>query len=289
MTVFEILSWSAHYLKDHRVENPRVNAELLLARSLSFSREGLYARLQNLIREEEKETVESLMKRRISGEPLQYILGHQEFWSIDFQVDSRALIPRPETELLVEQTLLILSEKSFKKPPVVLEIGTGSGAVAVALAKEAKDIFVVASDISGDALRLAKENTASSGLLHRIKFVHGNLLDPFRLLREREPFDIILSNPPYIPFPEIEGLDKEVRDYEPIIALDGGEDGLSFCRDIVSQAPLYLKKGGWLLLEIGQAQGGKVSEFIDKRGDFSPPQVLKDLSGLERVVKAQRR
>ena len=289
MTVFEILNWSAHYLKDHRVENPRLNAELLLARSLSLSREGLYARLQNLIREEEKETVESLMKRRISGEPLQYILGHQEFWSIDFQVDSRALIPRPETELLVEQTLLILSEKSFKKPPVVLEIGTGSGAVAVALAKEAKDIFVVASDISGDALRLAKENTASSGLLHRIKFVHGNLLDPFRLLREREPFDIILSNPPYIPFLEIEGLDKEVRDYEPIIALDGGEDGLSFYRDIISQAPLYLKKGGWLLLEIGQAQGGKVSEFIDKRGDFSPPQLLKDLSGLERVVKAQRR
>ena len=289
MTVFEILNWSAHYLKDHRVENPRLNAELLLAHTLSLSREGLYVRLQNLIRKEEKETVEGLIKRRISGEPLQYILGHQEFWSIDFQVDSRALIPRPETELLVEQALLILSENPFNRPPFVLEIGTGSGAVAIALAKEAKDIFMVASDISGDALRLAKENAASSGFLHQLKFVNGNLFDPFRLLREREPFDLILSNPPYIPFPEIEGLDKEVRDYEPIIALDGGEDGLTFYRDIISQAPLYLKKGGWLLLEIGQAQGGKVSELIDKRGDFSMPQLLKDLSGLERMVKAQKK
>jgi release factor glutamine methyltransferase len=289
MTVFEILNWSAHYLKDHRVENPRLNAELLLARSLSLSREGLYVRLQSLIRREEKEKVEGLIKRRISGEPLQYILGHQEFWSIDFQVDSRALIPRPETELLVEQTLLILSENPLKRLPFVLEIGTGSGAVAIALAKEAKDIFMVASDISGDALRLAKENAASSGLLHRLKFVNGNLFDPFRLFREREPFDLILSNPPYIPFPEIEGLDKEVRDYEPIIALDGGEDGLTFYRSIISQAPLYLKKGGWLLLEIGQAQGGKVSEFIDKGGDFSRPQLLKDLSGTERVIKAQKK
>ena len=289
MTVFEILNWSAHYLKDHRVENPRLNAELLLAHTLSLSREGLYVRLQNLIRKEEKETVEGLIKRRISGEPLQYILGHQEFWSIDFQVDSRALIPRPETELLVEQALLILSENPFNRPPFVLEIGTGSGAVAIALAKEAKDIFMVASDISRDALRLAKENAASSGFLHQLKFVNGNLFDPFRLLREREPFDLILSNPPYIPFPEIEGLDKEVRDYEPIIALDGGEDGLTFYRDIISQAPLYLKKGGWLLLEIGQAQGGKVSELIDKRGDFSMPQLLKDLSGLERMVKAQKK
>jgi release factor glutamine methyltransferase len=289
MTVFEILNWSAHYLKDHRVENPRLNAELLLARSLSLSREGLYVHLQNLIRKEEKETFEGLIKRRISGEPLQYILGHQEFWSIDFHVDSRVLIPRPETELLVEQTLLILSENPFKRPPFLLEIGTGSGAVAIALAKEVKDIFLVASDISRDALKLAKENAASSGLLHQIKFVNGNLFDPFRLLREREPFDLILSNPPYIPFLKIEGLDKEVRDYEPIIALDGGEDGLTFYRNIISQAPLYLRKGGWLLLEIGQAQGGKVSEFIDKGRVFSRAELIRDLAGLERVVKAQKK
>ena len=239
--------------------------------------------------EGEKETLERLVKRRISGEPLQYVLGHQEFWSIDFKVDPRVLIPRPETELLVEQSLLILSKTSFKTPRFVLEIGTGSGSVAISLAKEVRDIFLVATDISREALMLAKENAKSSGTLHQIQFVHGNLFDPFRLLREREPFDLILSNPPYIPCSEIEGLAREVRDYEPIIALNGGEDGLTFYRSIISQAPFYLRKGGWLLLELGQAQGEDVSELIQKRGDFLTPQRLQDLSGIERVLKAQRK
>ena len=289
MTVFEILNWSTDCLEDHRIENPRLNAELLLGHSLNLSREGLYVRLQSQVDNEMKEVFEKLIKRRIAGEPLQYILGHQEFWSIDFKVDPSVLIPRPETELLVEQTLSILSGTPFNRPLFVLEIGTGSGAVAVSLAKEARNIILVATDISGDALMLAKENAESSGVLHQIQFVHGNLFDPFRLLREREPFDVILSNPPYIKCSEIEGLAKEVRDYEPVIALSGGEDGLDFCREIVSQAPFYLKKGGWLLLEVGQAQAEKVSELIEKRGEFLAPQRLQDLSGIERVVKAQRK
>jgi release factor glutamine methyltransferase len=289
MTVLEILNWSTNCLKDHQIENPRLNAELLLSHSLSLNREELYIRLHSHIREEEKATLERLIKRRISGEPLQYILGHQEFWSIDFKVDPRVLIPRPETELLVEQSLSILSETPLKRPPFVLEIGTGSGAVAISLAKEVRDIFLVATDISREALMLANENAKFSGILHQIQFVHGNLFDPFRLLREREPFDLILSNPPYITCSEIEGLAREVRDYEPIIALNGGKDGLTFYRNIILQAPFYLKKGGWLLLEVGQTQGEKVSELIQKRGDFLTPQRLQDLSGIERVVKAQRK
>ncbi len=289
MTVIEILNWSTNSLEDNQTENPRLNAELLLAHSLNIGREGLYVRLNSRIEEEEKETLEKLIKRRISGEPLQYILGHQEFWSIDFKVDSRVLIPRPETELLVEQSLSILSEPLLKKPAFVLEIGTGSGAVAISLAKEVRDIFFVATDISGDALMLAKENAKSSGLLHQIQFIKSDLFDPFRLLREREPFDLILSNPPYVTCSEIRGLAREVRDYEPVIALNGGEDGLTFYRDIISQAPFYLKKGGWLLLEVGQAQGEKVSELIEKKGDFLAPQGFPDLSGIERVVKAQRK
>ncbi len=289
MTVIEILNWSTSRLRDNRVENPRLNAELLLARSLNIGREGLYLRLDCKIDKEEKEILEGLIKRRISGEPLQYILGHQEFWSIDFKVDRRALIPRPETELLVEQSLSILSEALFKKPAFVLEIGTGSGAVAISLAKEARDIFLVATDVSGEALMLAKENAKSSGLLHQIQFVKGDLFGPFRHLREREPFDLILSNPPYITGAEIGRLAREVRDYEPVLALNGGEDGLTFYRDIISQAPSYLKKGGWLLLEVGQGQGEKVSELIEKKGDFLAPQRFPDLSGIERVVKAQRK
>ena len=289
MTVFEILNWSTDYLKDHPIENPRLNAELLLSHSLNLSREGLYVRLHSQIGDEAKEVFERLIKRRIAGEPLQYILGHQEFWSIDFKVDPSVLIPRPETELLVEQTLSILSETPFNRPLLVLEIGTGSGAVAISLAKEARNIILVATDISRDALMLARENAESSGVLLQIQFVHGNLFDPFRLLKERGPFDLILSNPPYIICSEIEGLAKEVKDHEPVIALNGGEDGLGFYRGIISQGPFYLKKGGWLLLEVGQAQAEKVSELIEKRGDFLGPQRLQDLSGIERVVKAQRK
>ncbi len=289
MTVIEILNWSKNYLEDHQIENPRLNAELLLAHSLNLDREGLYVRLNSNIKKEEKVAFERLIKRRISWEPLQYILGHQEFWSIDFKVDSRVLIPRPDTELLVEQAISILAETSFKNPPFVLDIGTGSGAIAISLAKEVRDIFLVATDISRDALMLAKGNAESLGLLHQIQFVNGNLFGPFRLLRERESFDLILSNPPYITCSEIEGLAREVRDYEPVLALNGGEDGLTFYRNIVSQAPFYLKKGGWLLLEVGQAQAEKVSELIEKKGDFLAPQRFQDLSGIERVVKAQRK
>ena len=221
------------------------------------------------LKEGEKETLEKMIQRRISGEPLQYILGHQEFWSIDFKVDPRVLIPRPETELLVEQSLLILSENSFKRIPSVLEIGTGSGAIAIALAKEVKNIFLVATDISRDALVLAKENAKSAGVQHQIKFVNGDLFGPLRPSKRERPFDLILSNPPYIIRPEIESLAKEVRDYEPIIALDGGEDGLEFYRRTSFPKPLFiLREGGWLLLEIGQGQGEKVSELIERKELF---------------------
>jgi len=185
MTVIEILNWSKSYLEDHDIENPRLNAELLLAHSLNVSREGLYVRLNSNLKTEEKETFENLIKRRISGVPLPVHLGRQEFWSIDFKVDSRVPHSKPDTELLVEQALSILSETSYKEPPLVLEIGTGSGAVAVSLAKEVKDIFLVATDISREALMLAKENAESLGLLDHIHFVNGNLFDPFHFFEKR--------------------------------------------------------------------------------------------------------
>ena len=289
MTVFGLLNWSTNTLKDHEVENPRLNAELLLASSLNLSTEGLYAHLHDQVKEREQKDLEKLIQRRISGEPLQYILGHQEFWSIDFKVDRRVLIPRPETELLVEQSLSILSKTSFKRILSVLEIGTGSGAIAIALAKEMKNIFLVATDISKGALALAMENAKSEGVQGQIEFVNGDLFGPFRPSRERKCFDLILSNPPYIIRPEIGSLAKEVRDYEPIVALDGGEDGLEFYRRLISQAPFYLWEGGWLLLEIGQGQGPLVSGLIEEEGNFLKPDCIPDLSGIERVVKVQRK
>jgi release factor glutamine methyltransferase len=289
MTVFGLLYWSTNTLKDHEVENPRRNAELLLARSLNLSTEGLYAHLYDEVREREKGDLEKLIQRRILGEPLQYILGHREFWSIDLKVDRRVLIPRPETELLVEQSLSILSEISFKRILSILEIGTGSGAIAIALAKEMKNIFLVATDISKGALALAMENAKSAGVQNQIEFVNGDLFGPFRPSRKRMSFDLILSNPPYIIGPEIGSLAEEVRDYEPMVALDGGEDGLAFYRRLISQASYYLREGGWLLLEIGQGQGSLVSGLIEGEGNFLKPVCIPDLSGIERVVKVQRK
>ena len=288
MTGIELLNWSTNRLKDHRIENPRLNAELLLARSLNLSREGLYRNLHGQLKEKERETLEKMIQRRISGEPLQYILEKQEFWSIDLKVDPRVLIPRPETELLVEQSLLILSENSFWGVPSILEIGTGSGAIAIALAKEVKDIFLIATDISRDALVLARENAKSAGIQDQIKFVNGDLFGPLHPSKEKKPFDFILSNPPYIIRHEIGSLAKEVREYEPTIALDGGEDGLEFYRHLISQAPFYLREGGWLLLEIGQNQREMVSKLIEEEGTFLKSECVRDLSGFERVVKAQK-
>lgn len=289
MTVLELLNWSTQYLKDHRVEEPRLNAELLLARSLSLSREGLYAHLRDPLKEWEKEGCERLIRRRISGEPLQYILEHQEFWSIDLKVDPRVLIPRAETELLVEQSLSILSETGLQRIPFALEIGTGSGAIAIALAKEVKKLLVVATDISRDALLLAKENAKSAGVRHQIEFVNGDLFGPLRPSAGKGLFDLILSNPPYIVRRKISTLAKEVKDHEPAVALNGGEDGLAFYRRIIPEAPGYLRGGGWLLLEVALGQGPDVSELIEKEGHFLKPRCIPDLSGIGRVVKAQRK
>jgi len=289
MTVLEILNWTTNCLKDHQIENGRLDAELLLARSLNLSREGLYRNFHSPLKEREREALEKMVQRRISGEPLQYILEHQEFWSIDFKVDPRVLIPRPETELLVEQSLLTLSENSLKRNPSILEIGTGSGAIAIALAKEVKNIFLIATDMSSNALILAKENAKSAGVQDQVQFLNGDLFGPFCPSKERRPFDLIISNPPYIIRSEIGSLAKEVRDYEPTIALDGGQDGLEFYRRIITGAPLYLREGGRLLLEVALGQSGIVSEMIEKGGNFFKPESIPDLSGIGRVVKAQRK
>jgi release factor glutamine methyltransferase len=288
MTVLEALNWSTDFLKDHHMDNPRLNAELLLARSMGIRREELYTRLHSQIKEEEQEALDAFVQRRVSGEPLQYILGHQEFWSFDVKVDSQVLIPRPETELLVEQALSILGSTPFRKAPLVLELGTGSGAIAISLAREVKEMLIVATDVSEEALELARQNALRAGVEGKIAFVHGDLFNALQSSKEKGPFDVIVSNPPYVPRSDIASLAKEVRN-EPRIALDGGEDGLDFHRRIISEAPAYLQAGGWLLLEMGQGQGARISALIREKADFLRPQILSDLSGIERVVKVQKK
>jgi release factor glutamine methyltransferase len=289
MTVLEVLNWATARFKESQLQNPRLSAELLLAHSLNLSREGLYTRLKDPIGEGEKRVSEALINRRLSGEPLQYILGRQEFWSIDLKVDPRVLIPRPDTEILVEQALSVLSRISSKKPPGVLEIGTGSGAIAIAIAREIRKVFFVATDVSRKALILARQNAREAGASEKIAFIQGDLFQPFRCPEGKGPFDIILSNPPYIKKSEMEQLAREVKDFEPAIALNGGEDGFDFHRKIISEAPGYLKRDGWLFLEVGQGQAAGVSGMIGKTGNFLSLERIRDLSGIERVVKAQKK
>jgi release factor glutamine methyltransferase len=285
MTVLEILNLKTRELKRHRIENPRLNAELLLARAMKLSREGLYTRLHSELEEKEEEEFDRMLGRRLSGEPLQYVLGSQEFWSIDLKVDRRVLIPRPETELLVDQALSVLSRISLERAPVLLEIGTGSGAVAIALAKERQELSVIATDISMEALSLAGENAERAGAGGQISWVCGDLFGPFR---KKACFDLILSNPPYVIRSDVRRLAREVKDFEPVLALDGGEDGLDFYRKIISQACCHLRKEGWLLLEIGQGQGDAVCRQVWETGHFLKPELLRDLSGIGRVVQAQK-
>jgi release factor glutamine methyltransferase len=169
----------------------------------------------------------------------------------------------------------------------VLDIGTGSGAIVIALSREVGEIFAVATDISHEALQVAKENARDAGVDQRIRFVQGDLLSPFRPLTDGV-FDLILSNPPYICRSDIEELTREVKDHEPRLALDGGEDGLDFYRQMSRQVPSYLREGGWLLAEIGQGQGAKISALLEQGGCFRDPELIRDLSGIERVVKVQK-
>ncbi len=289
MTVLEALNQATRRLMDHQIENPRLNAELLLVQSMGASREELYADLHRPVKESERKKFDSSIQRRISGEPLQYILGHQEFWSIDFKVNPRVLIPRPDTELLVEQALSVLSQSPSGGKAFVLEIGTGSGAIAISLAHELEVVFVVATDISWEALLLARENARDASVESRVQFIVGDLFGPLPVCPGHEPFELILSNPPYISRSAIEALAKEVKDHEPRIALDGGQEGMDFYRRIIGEAPAYLREGGWILLEVGQDQGQRVSELIDENGLFSRAELVRDLSGIERVVKAQRK
>lgn len=289
MKVWEALDWVTLQLKNEQVENPRLQAELLLAHALQLTRERLYTQLQARLEGEQEGVLKRLVGRRIMGEPLQYILGRQEFWSVDLRVDPRVLIPRPETEILVEQALLLLSQRSPREPCFVLEIGTGSGAVAIALSKENRSLSVVATDISMGALLVAKGNAILAGVAAQIHFLRGDLFRPFPRREGREPFDLILSNPPYVSRSDISGLDREVKDFEPTIALDGGVDGLDFYQSIIPEASDYLKDGGWLLLEAGQGQAPKVCELVAGIQAFLNPESIRDLAGIERLIKAQKR
>jgi release factor glutamine methyltransferase len=281
-TVISLLTRIAEFLTPYCPDTPRLDAEVILAHVLRTDKTSLYLSPYRLVSDKEKALLEELLSRRIKGEPVSYIVGRKEFWSLRFRVSSPVMIPRPQTETLVETALQVFPTGSS---PSILEIGTGSGAIAIALATEFPGTFIVATDISSQALSVARENASACGVAS-ITFVQGCLYDP--LHGGGRGFDLIISNPPYIPTGELSHLPAGIRDYEPRCAFDGGIDGLEFYRKIAGQAHQYLKPGGYLLLEVGDKQSADVCEIISLTGSYSPAETVKDLLGIERVVKASR-
>lgn len=259
MTVLETIQKSADFLAKKGVESPRLQAELLLAHALNLPRMKLYLNFERQLTLAETNAARELVKRRGQCEPLQHIIGSTSFCGLELAVNRSVLVPRPETELLAEEGWKYLSTLN-PQPPTALDFGTGSGCLAIALATKCPNAEIFAVDISGDALDIAKQNAARHKVAERINFFQGN---GFASLPDRIQFDLIISNPPYIPSAEIEKLQQEVRDFDPRNALDGGLDGLDFYRRIALEAAPFLKVTGKLMLEFGDGQAGALQEIFE--------------------------
>jgi release factor glutamine methyltransferase len=284
-TISGALNWATRLLEERGIETPRVNAELLLRKTLEIDHVQAYLYSDRVLTQPQFTSYKSLINRRIKGEPVQYILGSREFWSFDLRVTPEVLIPRPETEVLVEETLKLFKDER-KLILRFMEVGTGSGAIAIALAKELGGCFILAEDISWRAVLVAKENAGIQGVSGNIRFLAGDLLLPLK--EGRSLFDLILSNPPYVPSSQMGTLPREIAEFEPRIALDGGPDGLQLFRRIVMESGSFLNEGGWLMLEFGEGQGEAVAEMIRNTGFFASPCIIKDHSGVDRVIRARK-
>ena len=259
MTVLEAIQKSADFLGKKNVESPRLQAELLLAHLLKMPRMKLYLNFERVLSPVETDALREFVKRRSQREPLQHIVGSTSFCGFEIAVNRHVLVPRPETELLAESGWQFLSSLN-SQPSTALDFCTGSGCIAIALAAKGPNVKIIATDISVDAIALAKENAARNNVTERIEFLQG---DGFAALPTKSQFDLIISNPPYIPSAEIETLQPEVRDFDPRIALDGGADGLEFYRLIASQAGAFLKPGGKVMVEFGDGQAEAVRKVFE--------------------------
>lgn len=263
--------------KENNIESPETESGLILMHALNLDKTQLIVK-EFEISEQALSDIYSMGYRRIKGEPIQYIMGTCPFMDLEFFVNPSTLIPRPETELLVE----LVADKINKEKKVVWDIGCGSGCIGITLAYLCPNIKVYEIDISQDALDTAKKSAIKYGLDNRIEFIKFDILSG---MPDIEKPDIIVSNPPYIPRKDIEGLQKEVRDFEPMSALDGGEDGLDFYRKIINDASL--KEGDLLAFEIGYDQGSQVMELMEKAG-YKENELIKDIAGLDRIVTGYR-
>ncbi|MDF2985298.1 MAG: protein-(glutamine-N5) methyltransferase, release factor-specific [Eubacterium sp.] len=288
MNIKEFYQYAAEKLKNSGIETPAPEAGVILCHVLNCSRTYLYTNNERVLHKDELEELETYLQKRAANVPLQYLLGETEFMSLTFAVSPAVLIPRQDTEILVEKCIELLrdrikshnkEENSHGQHVRVLDMCTGSGCIAVSIVHYCPESRGVACDVSLSALEVAKSNSERAGVQKRLEFRCGDL---FEALDGEERFELIVSNPPYIETETVKGLQTEVRDHEPYIALDGGADGLDFYRKIVSAAPGYLSRGGYLALEIGYNQAESVSKLMEPH--FEHVTVLKDLGGNDRVV-----
>lgn len=277
LTVLEIIKRTSEFFAAKAIESPRLNAELLIGHALGRKRMQLYLEFERPLGEPELEKIRPLVRRRAQHEPLQYIIGETEFYGLNVKVDRRVLIPRPETEYLIE----LVAAACTTPPARILDLGTGSGAIALALAKAFPAASVLATDVSADALALAIENAAASGFADRVTFLQS---DWFAQVPS-EAFDLVVSNPPYLSPEETAQTSSEVRGFEPTHALTGRGDGTGDLATIIAQAPRYLKPGGLLALETGIGQHEQLLAWLQEAG-FSQRDSKRDLTGRDRFVLA---
>ncbi len=283
-TIGRLLSWTAEFFGEKKIENPRLAAEVLLSNALGCQRIELYTRFEEPVNEAERAEFRSLVKRHANGEPVAYLVGHREFYSLPFVVNRHVLIPRPETEQLVSEALDRLAVKNGEGIKVC-DVGTGSGIVAVCLAKYLPQAEITAIDISEEALEVARGNAEKHVVSERIRFTHGDLLSPV----VGQSFDAIVSNPPYVSEQELAGVAKSVRDFEPQQALlGGGPDGGETTRKLIDQAFPCLKPGGWLLFETSPMLAPALKGYLETQPHWSRIGVVKDTAGLQRIVWAQK-
>jgi release factor glutamine methyltransferase len=282
-TIGRLLDWTARYLAQKGAEFPRLDTEVLLAHVLGCKRIDLYTRYDELASDECRQRFKELIRRRVEGCPVAYLVGKKEFFSFEFEVGPAVLIPRPDTETLLVEALRLMKE--FPEPDVI-DLGSGSGAIAVVVAKQHKGAKVTAIDLSADALAVAQRNAARHGVAARIRFLQGDLFEP---VPAGEKFDFVLSNPPYIAAEDMPRLPIGVRDYEPHLALNGGPGGYAVFERLIQQAQDHLKPGGYLIVEIGAPQEGPARERLAACPGYDLGPTIKDGSGHPRVLRACRR
>ncbi|MGB0646106.1 MAG: peptide chain release factor N(5)-glutamine methyltransferase [Bradymonadia bacterium] len=275
-TIAKVLDWTREYFESKSIDSPRLDAELVICHALKLSRIDLYLDHHRPLTAEELARIRPLVQRRGKYEPIHYILGHREFWNVTLKVDQRVLIPRPDTERLVEVVLENLTKETLK----ILDLCTGSGAIALALAHERPELEITATDISEEAVELAKMNATILDL-ERVQFVVADLFNGVE-----GSYDIITANPPYISTDECSKLMPDVREYEPHLALHGGQDGLDVYRRIIEHAPEFLNKAGHLILEIGHDQANMLKSIIERTPELNWVNCYQDLAGRDRVVHA---